>query len=181
MARSAEKAMALMNRWVDQQRAVSSGSLNIAHRPRAANECKTVREAESQRYHIIRQLTGLISQIQNANLSQPRIRQINDEINKLLKVKYAFELRIKHLGGPDYSSVSLDSSSITVPGDLSGYRYFGAAKTLPGVQELLEEESEIPSFRSREEILKNLDIDYFGYRDEIFEEGLVYAEEHFTV
>ena len=48
MARSSEKAMSLMNRWVDQQRAISSGSINLEHRPRAANECRTVREADAQ-------------------------------------------------------------------------------------------------------------------------------------
>ena len=169
--------MALMNRWVDQQRAVYSGSLNLQHRPRAANECKTVREAESQRYHIIRQLTGLISQIQNAQLSEARLRQLNDEINKLFKVKIAFELRIRHLGGPNYASSSiLDLSSIAIPGDSSGYRYFGAAKSLPGVQELLQQEEDAPNYRSKAEILKNINLDYFGYRDEDLEENLIQAE-----
>lgn len=37
-----------------------------------------------------------------AGLGEFRIRDLNDEINKLLREKGHWEVRIKELGGPDY-------------------------------------------------------------------------------
>lgn len=41
-------------------------------------------------------------EIQNAGLGEHRIRDLNDEINQLLKVKWQWEMRIIELGGPNY-------------------------------------------------------------------------------
>lgn len=38
-----------------------------------------------------------------AGLGEFRIRDLNDEINKLLREKGHWEVRIKELGGPDYA------------------------------------------------------------------------------
>lgn len=40
--------------------------------------------------------------ISTAGLGEFRIRDLNDEINKLLREKRHWEDRIKELGGPDY-------------------------------------------------------------------------------
>lgn len=37
-----------------------------------------------------------------AGLSDYQVRDLNDEINKLMREKLAWEHRIKELGGPDY-------------------------------------------------------------------------------
>lgn len=42
-----------------------------------------------------------VTQIQNAGLGEHRIRDLNDQINKLLKEKKHWEIRIKELGGTD--------------------------------------------------------------------------------
>ena len=49
-----------------------------------------------------------------------------------------------------------------------GYKYFGAAKDLPGVRELFEQqaEEEGPPKRTKAELVKNIDAHYFGYMDE---------------
>lgn len=63
-----------------------------------------------------------------------RIRDLNDEINKLLREKGHWESQIRELGGPDYARVGprmLDHEGKEVPGN-RGYKYFGAAKELPG-------------------------------------------------
>jgi len=60
---------------------------------------------------------------------------LNDEINKLLREKGHWEAQIKELGGPDYARVGprmLDYEGKEVPGN-RGYKYFGAAKDLPGM------------------------------------------------
>ena len=44
---------------------------------------------------------------QNPGLGEYKIRDLNDEINKMLRIKLAWEWRIKELGGPDYRFVGL--------------------------------------------------------------------------
>ena len=49
--------------------------------------------------------------------------------------------QIKELGGPDFRKIGpkmLDHEGKEVPGN-RGYKYFGAAKDLPGVKELFEQ------------------------------------------
>ena len=86
----------------------------------------------------MRDLVKKVSEIQNASLGEHRIRDVNDEINNLLKEKSGWEDRIRELGGPDYKSMGnkmFDSDGIALPG-ADGYKYFGAAKNLPKVREL---------------------------------------------
>jgi pre-mRNA-splicing factor ISY1 len=73
-----------------------------------------------------------------AGLGEARIRDLNDEINKSFREKSHWERQIKALGGPDYAATApkvVDGDGREVPGS-GGYRYFGAAKDLPGVREL---------------------------------------------
>ena len=53
----------------------------------------------------------------------------------------------------------------------AGYRYFGAAKQLPGVKELFEREAPKAVRRSRHQMYKGIDPDYYGFRDE--EDGVL--------
>ncbi len=48
-----------------------------------------------------------------AGLGEFRIRDLNDEINKLLREKRHWEARIKELGGPDYN-VSTQYNNISL-------------------------------------------------------------------
>ena len=50
----------------------------------------------------MRELIKKVSDIQNASLGEHRIRDLNDEINSLLKEKSKWEDHIRELGGPDY-------------------------------------------------------------------------------
>lgn len=103
-------------------------------RPYLASECKSLYGCEKWRMQIIREIAKKVAQIQNAGLGEFRIRDLNDEINKLLREKRHWEDQIKELGGPDYQRVGprmLDHEGKEVPGN-RGYKYFGAAKELPG-------------------------------------------------
>lgn len=53
-----------------------------------------------------------------------------------------------------------------------GYKYFGAARDLPGVRELFQQaaEEELPR-KSRAELMRNADADYYGYMDD--DDGLL--------
>ncbi len=74
-----------------------------------------------------------------AGLGEHRTRDLNDAINKLLREKGFWERQIKALGGVDYSQARARVGDVgkELPG-AGGYRYFGAAKELPGVRELFD-------------------------------------------
>jgi pre-mRNA-splicing factor ISY1 len=129
-----------------------------------------VQEAEAWRKSIVRELIKKVSDIQNASLGEHRIRDLNDEINALLKEKTRWELHIRSLGGPDYKSAALaltgtsqfDNDALEVPG-ADGYKYFGAAKNLPKVRELFQKEMPQAPKESRQEMYKRVTYSYLGY------------------
>ena len=52
-----------------------------------------------------------------------------------------------------------------VPGN-RGYKYFGAARDLPGVRELFETETAPSGKKTRAELMKEVDAQYYGFRDD---------------
>jgi hypothetical protein len=54
---------------------------------------------EKWRRELVKEITKKISAIQNASLGEHRVREINDEINKLNKTKTYWDERIIELGG----------------------------------------------------------------------------------
>ncbi|XP_075993851.1 pre-mRNA-splicing factor ISY1 homolog [Genypterus blacodes] len=165
MARNAEKAMTALARF--RQAQLEEGKVK-ERRPFLASECSELPKAEKWRRQIISEISKKVAQIQNAGLGEFRIRDLNDEINKLLREKGHWEVRIKELGGPDYARVGprmLDHEGKEVPGN-RGYKYFGAARDLPGVRELFEKEPAPAVRKTRAELMKDVDAEYYGYRDE---------------
>ncbi|CAK6981131.1 pre-mRNA-splicing factor ISY1 homolog [Scomber scombrus] len=165
MARNAEKAMTALARF--RQAQLEEGKVR-ERRPFLASECSELPKAEKWRRQIISEISKKVAQIQNAGLGEFKIRDLNDEINKLLREKGHWEVRIKELGGPDYARVGprmLDHEGKEVPGN-RGYKYFGAARDLPGVRELFEKEPTPALRKTRGELMKEVDAEYYGYRDE---------------
>lgn len=146
-------------------------------RPYLATECHDLNEADKWRQQILREIGRKVMEIQNAGLGEHRIRDLNDEINKLIREKGHWEKRIVELGGPDYSKTGpkvTDSEGNALKeatGRGAGYRYFGAAKSLPGVRELFEKEAPRQVRRTRHQLYKSIDADYYGFRDE--EDGVL--------
>ncbi|KAI7795362.1 pre-mRNA-splicing factor ISY1-like protein, partial [Triplophysa rosa] len=164
-ARNAEKAMTALARF--RQAQLEEGKFK-ERRPFLASECNELPKAEKWRRQIISEISKKVAQIQNAGLGEFKIRDMNDEINKLLREKGHWEVRIKELGGPDYRRFGprmLDHEGKEVPGN-RGYKYFGAAKDLPGVRELFETEPVQPPRKTRADLMKDVDAEYYGYRDE---------------
>ncbi|KAI9144701.1 Isy1-like splicing factor [Paraphysoderma sedebokerense] len=167
MARNEEKAQSMLYRFREVEMA-ELGLLKKDKRPRLASEVESLPEAERWRSQILREISKKVAKIQDPGLNDYQIRDLNDEINKLIREKGHWEYRIKQLGGPDYRKIAprmLDSEGREVPGN-RGYRYFGRAKELPGVKELFEEEEQEEHKKTRHELYKKVDADYYGYRDE---------------
>jgi len=172
MARNSEKAMTALARWRNAKMAEEGLDKKPERRPYLATHCDNVKEAEKWRLQIVREISKKVSQIQNAGLGEFRIRDLNDEINKLLREKRHWEARILELGGNDLRKKSrmLDREGQEVPGS-KGYKYFGAARELPGVRELFENAEPAAPRKSRAELMRDIDAAYYGFRDD--EDGLL--------
>ncbi|XP_048741232.1 pre-mRNA-splicing factor ISY1 homolog [Ostrea edulis] len=171
MARNSEKAMTTLARW--RAAHLEDKTKDQERRPYLATECDDLRKAEKWRRQIIGEISRKMAQIQNAGLGEFKLRDLNDEINKLLREKGHWDDQIKVLGGPDYKKIGpkmMDHEGKEVPGN-KGYKYFGATKDLPGVRELFQQEAPAPLRKTRGELMKNIDADYYGYRDE--DDGLI--------
>ncbi|UJR31420.1 hypothetical protein I4U23_018913 [Adineta vaga] len=176
MARNSEKAMTALARW-RQLQMKDQGKLRVDRRPTLASEETNVKKAERWRYQVVREIARKVAQIQNAGLGEYKIRDLNDEINKLLREKSHWEDRVKELGGTDFKKTApkmLDNEGKEAPGN-RGYKYFGAAKDLPGVRELFEQEPLRQQKKPRGELLKNIDANYYGYMDD--DDGLLIPNE----
>lgn len=177
MARNEEKAQSMLNRFITLKNEEKKKPKE--RRPYLASECRDLAEADKWRQQIMREIGRKVAEIQNEGLGEHRLRDLNDEINKLIREKSHWERRIIELGGPNYTKHSakmtdLDGNIVDVPnpsGRGPGYRYFGAAKKLPGVRELFEKPPELRKRKSRYDIYKRIDASYYGYRDD--EDGVL--------
>ncbi|KAI6137229.1 Isy1-like splicing family-domain-containing protein [Pisolithus sp. B1] len=124
-------------------------------RPKMASACKSLRECERWRGEILREISRKVSKIQDSGLTDYEVRDLNDEINKLLREKRHWENQIISLGGANYrrNVAMLDDDGKEVPGT-KGYKYFGRAKDLPGVRDLFQS-------KKKEEEEENVALNYY--------------------
>ena len=89
-------------------------------------------------------------------------------------VRYYYFFSHSQLGGPDFALKRAATQSADVQGEgkefysHSGYKYFGAAKFLPGVREIFEQEkneAEEKKRKTRKELYSNILPDYYGWRE----------------
>ena len=157
----------MLNRWLR----FTTGDAATDRRPGLASSVTNIADAERWRRQILREIATSITSIQNGALGEPRIRDLNDQINKLLREKYHWERQIRQLGGRDYSSTGAritDTDGKVIRGD-GGYLYFGAARELPGVKAMVaKREAEASEHRQRharhrDQLMKKVDVVYFGW------------------
>lgn len=171
----------MLNRFLQTKVDAAGAGRKPQKRPYLASECGTLNEADKWRQQIQREIGRKVEEIQNAALGEHRLRDLNDEINKLFREKHHWEKRIVELGGPDYTkmgrAVGKEEEGLIRPGDgqRRGYRYFGAAKNLPGVKELFDRQAPKGPRKTRHQLTRLIDADYYGFRDE--EDGVLLAVE----
>lgn len=176
MSRNSDKANTVLFRYQEQQ-AEAQGHVdyNSTQRPRSVQRAGTLKEAEAWRKQVVQEISQKVLKIQDPVLSDYQLRDLNDEINKLMRERGAWEYRIKELGGPDYRGTNNAGGAVMI----RGYRYYGRAKELPGVKELLqkqiderkEKETHRDEVKSRQQEMKELQervgLDYYGYYDQV--------------
>ncbi|KZT69169.1 pre-mRNA-splicing factor ISY1 [Daedalea quercina L-15889] len=171
MARNEEKAQSMLYRFREAQAAELGLGTRADRRPRMASACKSLRECERWRGEILREISRKVSKIQDAGLTDYEVRDLNDEINKLMREKRHWENQIVALGGANYrrNVAMMDDDGKEVPGT-KGYKYFGRAKELPGVKELFmskkKEEDEENQTQNYYKKFTNQGPSYFGDLDE---------------
>lgn len=154
-------------------------------RPKLITEVESVPACEKWRGQVLKEISRKMSRIQEPVLSDYQIRDLNDEINKLMREKHMWEVQIRNLGGPNYmrgGGKIYDEQGREIPGGGKGYKYFGRAKELPGVKELFEaarnKGREEKPVEERNDMRRNVDAAYYGYApDEETEEMLAYEAE----
>ncbi|KAF3939656.1 hypothetical protein ABW19_dt0204717 [Dactylella cylindrospora] len=186
MARNSEKAQSMLFRFREQQ-AADLGIIDAGRtrRPKAITEITSIPSCEKWRGQVVKEISRKVTKIQDPSLSNYQIRDLNDEINKLMREKHMWEVQLRNLGGPNYMRFAgkmTDEEGREIPGH-KGYKYFGRARELPGVKELFEElqpkkddKEADEKKRVLSEIRKNVDANYYGFnRDE--EDGTLLAYE----
>ncbi|SPO21549.1 probable Pre-mRNA-splicing factor ISY1 [Ustilago trichophora] len=181
MARNQEKAQSMLYRFREAQ----ATSLGLspkpnARRPRLASSVTSLKECERWRADVIREISRKVSKIQDFGLTDYEVRDLNDEINKLLREKVHWENQIVNLGGANYRRGGVPSMLGGDEGKAGrgGYKYFGRAKDLPGVKELFsstEAEEGVGRREDRYQRFRNLPPSYFGDEDE--DDGVLLEEE----
>lgn len=163
-------------------------------RPKLITEQDSIPLCEKWRGQVLKDISRKVSRIQDPALSDYQIRDLNDELNKLMREKYMWEVQIRNLGGPNYMRTGAggrmyDEQGREIPGvGNKGYKYFGRARELPGVKEMFEaaaknraDARQEKSLDTREDLRKIVDAAYFGYApDEEDEELLAYEADKET-
>ncbi|KXT00124.1 hypothetical protein AC578_3273 [Pseudocercospora eumusae] len=170
MARNAEKAQSMLFRFRAQQASdLGIVDINRTRRPKAISQQEHIPTCERWRGQVLKEISRKITKIQDPALSDYQIRDINDELNKLFKEKWQWELRIRELGGPNYmrgGGKMTDDEGRVIEGGGKGYRYFGRARELPGVKELFEAATQKPEKEKKEtrhDLRVRVDAGYYGY------------------
>ena len=160
--RNEGKAQTMLNRWISIETQMISQSMG--KRPKDINSINNVQICNIWRNQVIKEIAKKVGDIQNASLGEALIRDLNDEINQLFEEKAQWEAKIKKLGGADYKKFepkTLDAEGYEVP-QAGGYRYFGAAKNLPGVAELFVNKPKETGKKSYIDMYKGINLDYYG-------------------
>ena len=131
----------LLNRWVRMKK--EKKELKMKDMPRDPGTVLSISEAERWRSKILEVISDKLNKLYSDPLPEQQTRYLNDKVNALIRKLRRWELRILELGGIDYGKVGLQ----TPGGDIlntnqNQYQYFGRARNLPGVKELIESEKQ---------------------------------------
>ena len=142
-----------------------SGALdtNPQNRPKYVQKVQSIPQAEIWRNIVLGEISSKLTQINDTQTSDARLRELNDALNQLFKEKRSWEYHIKNLGGNDYIHNTKDMINSGV--NVAGWRYFGRAKELPDVKTMIEEkkrQNKRGNGGESKDLDKRLDDYYYG-------------------
>ncbi|KAJ5077983.1 pre-mRNA-splicing factor isy1 [Anaeramoeba ignava] len=167
MARNEEKAHSMLNRYIEMKK--KENERPKLKMPWKASYCHNLKRAQYWRKKILQSIGRKVSEIQNDTLSDHKLRELNDEINKWIQKKIEWEERIKELGGPDYEKLNpkpTDELGREI-GNQEYYRYFGAAQRLLGVKEHMETEKKFVETKTSSDLRERVDSSYYGLDQDV--------------
>ena len=110
-----------------ESQAAELGILDVgrSRRPKAITTVESIPACEKWRGQVLKEISRKVSKIQDASLSDFMIRDLNDEINRLMREKHVWEIQIRNLGGPNYmrgGGTVYDEQGREVVGGGKGFR-----------------------------------------------------------
>lgn len=171
-SRPSESRNDLLNRWVRLKR--EERLLKVFEKPEDPGLIMTLGECERWRKRLVEELSHEVLRLYKEPLPEAETRYLNDSANRRIKEIRRWELRIVELGGIDYSRLGFRTPDGDILNtNLNQYQYFGRARQLPGVKELLENERRnildphgIQKKINKEELMSKVDSDYYGLYDD---------------
>ncbi len=149
----------MLNRYLREQRGETSNS----RRPHLASLCQDLPSAGKWRAQVERDIRLRVSEIHNSSLSASRVRELNDAINRLIRERRHWDRRVVQLGGRSVPQPRTTGDDGLQHG---GYLYFGAARDLPEVRDVLKraqrEEVEDEVMESNDALYARLNAEYYN-------------------
>lgn len=166
MARNQEKAQTMLNRFLKGKKAKLY--LDQQKKPLSLADASNLEKAHSSHTKIVQTIARKIGEIQSKNLGEKRIRELNDEINKLNKERLNWEQRKEELGGPNHMIAITNTNQHTPLTSKSNYLYYGAAHDLPGVKDLSDScfNHELAKLTINNRLKNHVGVLYYGLSDD---------------
>lgn len=111
--------------------------------PLLPSTCTSLPAALYARRQLTKEISRKLSRIQDASLDDATIRSLNDDLNRMIRERHEWDATLRALGHTERDkTVKWGEDALPEPGNVHGYYYFGRAKELPGVKELLHPKKE---------------------------------------
>ncbi|PJF19287.1 Pre-mRNA-splicing factor ISY1, partial [Paramicrosporidium saccamoebae] len=166
MARNEEKAQSMLYRFRKAMQNEQEGWLNpTPNEPLLPTTCTSLPAALHARKELLKDISRKLSRIHDSTLEHPAIRALNDDLNRQIRKTHEWEERLRELGHTERDKTTKWGEDVLPePGNVHGYLYFGRAKELPGVAELLNPKKEAATKLPPRilEMQRVADSEYFG-------------------
>lgn len=154
-ARPCESRNDLLNRWVRMKR--EERFEKYWEKPSDPGTVLSIATCERWMKRVSNEMNIRLTRLYNEPLKPAETRYLNDEVNKMIQEIRRWQMRILELGGIDYSRQGIKTPNGDILNtNMNQYLYFGRARNLPGVKELLEEQKKQILNKYNSKIDKNI-------------------------
>lgn len=177
MARNEEKAQSMLYRFRKAMQAEDAGWVNpTPNEPLVPSTCQSLPAALYARKELTKDITRKIALTYDEDMDEAALRILNDEINKMIRVRAEWDAKVRDLGHEEKDKkIRWGDVSLPEPGNVHETYYFGRAKELPEVRDILQprREGKVTLGPRARRIKQLADANYYGDEGE---EDLLEAE-----